>query len=187
MGIIHPTSPMTRRTLLGAGAAALVLGHPLTALAARGTTEERAIALKHLHTGESISCPYWSDGTYLRNSLEEINHVLRDHRSGSETDMDPELLDLLWMVRQRSGSRATIEVFSGYRSPATNAMLRSRSRGVAKRSYHTRGKAADVRIPGVSTQQLVRAARSLGRGGVGYYPRSGFVHIDTGPARYWRG
>lgn len=186
MGVVDLGNSVTRRTLLGAGAAALVLGHPISALAARRTKEERVLSLVHLHTGESVKCPYWINGRYIGESVAEINHLLRDHRTDTEVRMDPALLDLLWLIRSRTGNR-TIEVFSAYRSPSTNAMLRSRSRGVARRSYHMQGKATDISIPGVSDRQLVKLVRSLNQGGVGYYPRSSFVHVDTGPVRYWRG
>jgi uncharacterized protein YcbK (DUF882 family) len=187
VGVILPESKVTRRAFIGAGVAGLVLAHPLSAMASIRKTSERKLSLVHLHTGENLSCSYWNNGSYLRDSLSDINQLLRDHRSGEQTAIDPKVLDILWSLWTRSGARRPIEVFSAYRSPSTNDMLRRRSRGVARQSYHMQGKAVDIKIPGVTSRQLVHLAKDLGKGGVGYYPRSGFVHIDTGPVRYWRG
>ncbi len=187
MGVTIPQSKVSRRLILGAGVAGLVLGQPISALASTRNASERKLSLVHLHTGENLSCAYWHNGGYVRDSLSDINKLLRDHRSGEQTAIDPKLLDIVWSLWARSGANRPIEVFSGYRSPATNKMLRQRSRGVARRSYHMQGQAVDIKIPGLTTRQLVHLAKDLGKGGVGYYPRSGFVHVDTGPVRYWRG
>ncbi len=146
---------------------------------------ERKLTLRNLHTGERGRITYWSKGSYLADSLQEINHLLRDHRTGDITQIDRELLDLLFSLQKRVESRKEFQVISGYRSPKTNALLRSRSSGVAKRSLHVQGKAIDIRLPGTELNKLRKAAIALKSGGVGYYPKSNFIHIDTGRVRYW--
>lgn len=176
-------SPSRRRILtLGLGAALALGAGPV--LAVRG---ERRLALANLHTGESLHTVYWQDGRYVSEGLVAINHLLRDHRSGVAGDMEPALLDLLHRLQQRLGLARPYEVISGYRSPRTNALLRQNSNGVAKHSLHMEGRAIDVRLPGESLRHLLHAARDLRAGGVGYYPRSGFIHLDTGPFRTWGG
>jgi uncharacterized protein YcbK (DUF882 family) len=178
-----PLSLERRRfVILGAGAALALGAGP--ALAATG---ERRLAFANLHTGESLRAVYWQDGRYLAGAMDAINHLLRDHRSGEAGAMEPLLLDLLFRLQQRLGLARPYEVISAYRSAQTNAMLSQASSGVAKRSLHMEGRAIDVRLPGDALQHLLRAARELRGGGVGYYPRSGFVHLDTGPVRTWRG
>jgi len=154
---------------------------PLPALAA----DVRGLGFRHLHTGEKLKVVYFEAGQYLEDALAAINHLLRDHRSGDVHEMDPKLLDQLCALAQRCGRSGPFEVISGYRSPATNDMLRRNGSGVAKRSLHMQGRAIDVRLAGVRTNQLRRAATDLGRGGVGYYPKSDFVHLDTGRFRTW--
>lgn len=148
----------------------------------------RALAFDHTHTRERISLVYAVDGQYVPDALSSLNRFLRDHYSGTVGQMDPQLFDLLHGVRRALGgqSMAAFEVISGYRCPETNDHLRnSRGGGVAKRSLHMEGKAIDVRIPGVPLAELRDAAMSLQAGGVGYYPREQFVHIDTGRVRNW--
>lgn len=157
----------------------------LTPRPAAAAIRERALALHHCHTGESLRTVYFADGRYLPEALRAATHHLRDWRVNKAQPIDPALLDLLWALRQRLEATAPIEVLSGYRSPETNAMLRRRQGGVARNSLHMRGMAIDLRVPGRSLGTLRRAAMSLKGGGVGYYPRSDFVHIDTGPVRYW--
>lgn len=175
---------MPRRRLLTLGlGAALALGcGPV--LAARG---ERRLAFSNLHTGEVLHTVYWQDGRYVAEGLAAINHLLRDHRSGEAGNMEPMLLDLLHLLRQRLDLTQPYEVISGYRSPLTNAQLRQHSNGVAKNSLHMEGRAIDVRLSGDALRHLLYAARDLRAGGVGYYPRSGFIHLDTGPVRTWGG
>jgi uncharacterized protein YcbK (DUF882 family) len=117
--------------------------------------------------------------------IREINHILRDHRTGDVHDMDQGLLDLLYLLQTRVESRQTFQIISGYRSPKTNAMLSGKSKGVAKRSYHMQGKAIDIRLNGCDLKQLHKAALSLKAGGVGYYPSSDFIHVDVGRVRRW--
>jgi uncharacterized protein YcbK (DUF882 family) len=149
------------------------------------TTSPRTLNLVNANTNESLSVTYWSNGAYHRDALDQLNHFLRDSRDGAQTEMDPLLFDVLWHTMSIVGYSGTVEVLSGYRSPESNAWLASVSRGVASDSQHINGNAMDIRMPGVPVFRLQQAARSLNMGGVGFYPRSGFVHIDTGPVRYW--
>jgi uncharacterized protein YcbK (DUF882 family) len=152
---------------------------------AEAALRQRALLLHHLHTGETLSSVYFADGRYLPEGLKAITHHLRDWRVDRARPIDPDLLDLLWALRQRLESTAPIQVVCGYRSPETNTMLRRRSYGVARNSLHMQGMAIDLRVPGRSLRTLRLAAMSLRRGGVGYYPASDFVHVDTGSVRYW--
>ena len=152
---------------------------------AEAAIRERAILLHHRHTGESLRAVYYADGRYLREGLRAAAHHLRDWRQDKEHTVDPQLLDLLWALRRRLDSTEPVQVLCGYRTPATNAMLRRRSRAVAKNSLHMQGMAIDLQVPGRSLRAVRAAAVSLRAGGVGYYPRSRFVHVDTGEVRYW--
>lgn len=154
-------------------------------LARANTLKEKSLSFYNTHTGEKTSAVYWADGRYLDDSLAEINRILRDHRTGDVRPMDPGLLDLLFDLRLLMEAQRPFHVISGYRSPATNHMLWKTRSGVAKTSLHTVGQAIDIRVPGRGLGTLRRAAVYLGRGGVGYYPASDFVHVDTGPVRQW--
>lgn len=179
-------SILSRRTLLGAGigaAAALAFASPVEA--AVRAMPERALHLYNIHTGEWLKTVYWADGRYIAKSLSQISSLLRDHRSGDTHPMDPRLLDLLAATHRRLGNRGAVHIVSGYRSPATNAILAASTDGVAQGSLHMSGRAVDIRIPGANTRTLGRAAKSLKGGGVGTYPGSKFVHLDTGKIRYW--
>ena len=149
--------------------------------------ETRTISFHHIHTNEDLTVTYKVNGRYDEEALKKINLVLRDWREAEPIKMDPHLIDLLWEVHHETGSREPIWVVCGYRSPKTNSMLRSRSRGVAQHSQHMLGKAVDFYIPGVSIEELRAAGLRAQRGGVGYYPTSGspFVHLDTGSVRHW--
>ncbi len=149
--------------------------------------ETRTISMHHVHTGEDITITYKRDGRYDEAALEKLNWFLRDWRRGEEIRMDPQLIDLVWEVQRETGSTQPIDVICGYRSPATNAMLRRRSRGVARFSQHMLGHAMDFYIPGVPLEELRVIGLRLQRGGVGFYPTSGspFVHMDTGGVRMW--
>jgi uncharacterized protein YcbK (DUF882 family) len=153
--------------------------------AADGDT--RTLAMHHMHTGEDITITYKRNGRYDDAALQKLNHFLRDWRKEQSTKMDPHLLDVIWEVYQEVGAKEPIQIVCGYRSPATNSMLRQRSRGVAKFSQHTLGKAIDFYIPGVRLEDLRYAGLRMQRGGVGFYPTSGspFVHLDTGSVRHW--
>ena len=149
------------------------------------TTSPRTLNLVNFNTQEVLTVTYWSKGAYHRKALDQLNHFLRDSRDNAQTEMDPLLFDVLWHTAQIVGYGGSIEVLSAYRSPSTNAWLASVSRGVARDSQHMNGNAMDIRFPGVPVFQIRQAAYSLNMGGVGFYPRSGFVHLDTGPVRYW--
>ena len=141
----------------------------------------------NLHTGESLRATYYENGRYVPDALAELMKVLRDWRSGEEHLMDPRLFDVMHAVRGKLEVAAPFQVISGYRSPATNALMHERSHGVAMNSQHVQGKACDVRLEGVALHQLRAAALDLGAGGVGFYPVSNFVHMDVGPVREWIG
>lgn len=168
--------------LVGAGAAATSAIAP-----AAWATEPRSLAFYHTHTRERLRLTYAEGGTHLPKALEEINHFLRDFRTGDEHPIDVGLLDVLHQLRLRAGvgSNGTFEIISAYRSPKTNKMLRDRSSAVAQKSLHMQGKAMDVRLTGVRIARLREEALSLNAGGVGYYPESDFVHVDTGRVRQW--
>jgi uncharacterized protein YcbK (DUF882 family) len=178
----EPRSASRRRFLAGTAAGAAMLVPWSRAAAA---LETRSLAFSHNHTGERLKVVYYEGGEYLPDAVAEINHLLRDFRTGEVWEMDLELLDTLAELRAMTGSRAEFQVISGYRSPKTNEMLRNSSSGVAKRSLHMQGRAIDVRLSGYDTAKLRKAALSLSRGGVGYYARSDFIHVDTGRVRTW--
>ncbi len=128
---------------------------------------------------------YCRGGRYLPEALYRINYILRDFRTGEIKPIDVHLLDTLYRLSRKVSRRCTFHIISGYRSPATNARLRRKSRGVAKNSYHMYGKAIDIYVPGYRLSRLRRQALKLRAGGVGYYPKTGFVHLDVGPVRQW--
>jgi uncharacterized protein YcbK (DUF882 family) len=162
----------------------MVPGVAMAALRLPGT-KPRSLSFYNLHTGESLKRTYFEDGDYVPEALHEINYVLRDFRTGQVKTIDPRLLDLLVGIHRNLETSKPFDVISGYRSPATNAMLHARSEGVAVHSLHIQGKAIDIRVPGRALVALRRTAMSLRGGGVGYYPHSDFVHVDTGRVRYW--
>jgi uncharacterized protein YcbK (DUF882 family) len=146
----------------------------------------RTLAFRHMHTNEELTVTYWRDGQYDQAGLAEINYLLRDFRTGDVKSMDRGVLNILNLVKKRLGTNQPLHIVSAYRSPKTNAMLRRNSDGgVAKRSFHLKGMAVDIRIPGVSTYGIARVAKSLGMGGVGTYGSNDFVHVDVGPPRTW--
>ena len=154
------------------------------ALSLARTMDSRALSFYHTHTGKELDVTYRVASWYDPKALKKINYHLRDFRTKEVHPIDPHLLDILYRVNELAGG-GVFEVISGYRSPETNTLLRGKSGGVAKRSLHMKGQAIDVRLAGVKTGELRDIARSLQRGGVGYYPKSGFVHIDTGRVRFW--
>ncbi|MBK5964948.1 hypothetical protein CCR95_12865 [Thiocystis minor] len=146
----------------------------------------RQLSFHHLHTEERISVVYRIGDRYQRGALQQLNHFFRDFRTSETVAMDPQLFDLLYDVKTHLGDPdARFDVLSAYRSQTTNSMLRRSSRGVAKNSLHLTGQAIDVRFPDLSIRHIRDAAVTLGQGGVGYYPRSNFVHLDTGEVRCW--
>lgn len=176
---------LDRRRFLGIAGAALFAGVALPAEAAPLLKRPRALAFDNLHTGERLSTVYWENGRYLPEAIGHINWLLRDFRTDQIHPMDPALLDLLAALHLRLDTRKPFAVISGYRSPETNAMLASLSDGVAQNSLHMQGMAIDIRVPGRHLRHVRAAALSLRRGGVGYYPHSDFVHVDTGRVRTW--
>lgn len=177
-----------RRRLLKSGMAVALAGFGVrTSFGAVSPIEgsARELDFYNLHTGESLKAAYWENGQYLHDALGEINHILRDHRTGQISVIEPGLLDLLHQLRNRLDASQPIQIISGYRSPASNTRLAARSDGVAKGSLHMQGKAVDIHIEGVSLNDLRGAAIALQGGGVGYYPSSNFVHVDVGRVRNW--
>jgi len=173
-----------RRRFLGAALGALGAGavaRPAEAAA------PRSLAFYNTHTGESLKATYWEGGSYVPDALDAFNHILRDFRTGDVKPISPDLFDLVSNLRARLDTRETIQIISGYRSPATNASLHARSDGVATHSLHMQGEAMDLRIAGVDLDRIRDAALSLQGGGVGYYPQSQFVHMDVGRVRRWNG
>jgi uncharacterized protein YcbK (DUF882 family) len=175
---------LNRRHVLIAGAAGMAALAPVGA-AARVIGGEKVLRFHNIHTGENLSRVYWQDGQYLAGPLREINFLLRDWRAEQVIQMDLGVLDLLSDLHRLMDTTKPFDVISGYRSPHTNAMLRANSNGVAKKSLHMVGRAVDVNLPGRDLRKLQKAAMSLKRGGVGYYGKSQFVHVDTGRVRYW--
>ncbi len=177
---------ITRRTFLqGLTVAGSTLLAP-AAMARAITSEERRLSLYNLHTGEHLTTTYWADGAYIKSELAAVDQLLRDHRNDQVSRIDPKLLDRLYNLQLQLGKSGTYQVISGYRSPASNAKLHKASNGgVAKRSLHMQGRAIDIRLPGVELKQLRQAALQQKAGGVGYYQRSNFVHLDTGRTRFW--
>jgi uncharacterized protein YcbK (DUF882 family) len=176
----------SRRSFLKSIAGGAAAGLLLPGLAqAKFTQPERWLRLFNLHTAETAVVAYWADGQYVDSGLDALDSFFRDHRNGEIYPMDPNLLDVVYLLSNLSGSKRHVEVVCGYRSPQTNEMLRSTTSGVAKHSYHLTGQAIDLYIPGVSLARLHQIAKSLRAGGVGYYPSSNFIHVDTGPVRYW--
>ncbi|NQU72888.1 MAG: DUF882 domain-containing protein [Rhodospirillales bacterium] len=174
--------PIERRTLLGWLSAGAIALHTRPVWAA---TETKSLAFRSTHTGETLSCTYWDATGYRGDALSDIDHILRDHRTGDVALMDLGLLDLLHALRTTMESDEPFEVISGYRSPKTNEMLRQKGSGVNENSLHMTGRAIDIRLPGRDTTGLRTAALALRRGGVGYYAKSNFIHVDVGRLQQW--
>lgn len=190
-----PPDPRRRQLLhwLAAGPVALALGaHSRPAAAVSeplraGLLATRRLSMVSTHTGERADVSYFESGGYVPAALTRLHRVLRDHRSGEIAAIDPLLFDQLHALACIADCAPHYEIISGYRSPATNAKLRQASTGVATKSLHMEGRAIDVRLPGVPLSRLRDLAISLKAGGVGYYPKSDFVHLDTGRVRTWTG
>jgi uncharacterized protein YcbK (DUF882 family) len=182
-----PSAGLSRRAFLTrAGMAAVgALLLPSADAFAKIFSRERKLSFHNLNTGEELMLVCCPQQYYDRRTLNRFNYFLRDHRTDQVHMMDPALLDLLYAVSAFTGSRGTFQVISGYRSPETNRMLRKISHGVAEHSMHMEGKAIDIRMSDISTRTIQKAALALQQGGVGYYRRSDFVHLDTGRVRSW--
>ena len=180
---MRAASLLTRRRVLGAGAvaAAVVFVRPAPAV----SFAPRSVSLYNTHTSEWVRTVYWADGHYIREAVRDINWVLRDHHSDEVRPMNAGILDLLGMLRGRLDCHDPFLVICGYRSASTNHRMYLRGDGVASNSYHIKGMAIDLRCERRDLSQVRGAAMSLHGGGVGYYPRSDFVHVDCGPVRYW--
>jgi len=179
------TCSVRRNFLKGLCGAVATSAIPTGLYAKEFTSGTRSLSLFNRHTSEREQGDFWINGNYQSDTLLSFNQVLRDHRRDISAPMDKRLFDLLYQLQKTIDNKSEIHVISGYRSPATNALLASKSHKVAKKSYHMRGMAMDIAIPDVKLSLLKDAARSLKLGGVGYYPKSGFIHIDTGPVRSW--
>jgi uncharacterized protein YcbK (DUF882 family) len=148
--------------------------------------QDRTLLLYNTHTGERIDIIYRHDGQYIPDALSKLDYFLRDHRTGDVRHFDPHLYDVLSDLTSAIGhSGGEIDIVCGYRTSSTNESLRAHSTGVAKNSNHIQAKAIDLRMPGIDTLKLRKAALALGRGGVGYYPHSDFIHVDIGRVRQW--
>lgn len=147
--------------------------------------EEKTLAFEHTHTGDKLKLTYFERGNYIEDALQEINYLLRDFRTDDIHPIDTALLDQLFDLKQTLGINKPFHIVSGYRSPFTNAQLRRHSHGVAEHSFHMQGRAIDIRVEGVSSKTIRNAALAMAQGGVGYYPRNNFVHLDTGRFRTW--
>lgn len=180
----------TRRGLLGVFAATAVVAAPTCSNAfglLRGAGDIRRIRMYSGRTGEMLDTIYWIDGEYVKDALKEVNHFMRDWRTGDAVTMDARNVDIMAAAHRLMDVSEPYMLLSGYRSPKTNAMLRSKSGGVAKNSLHMKGQAADLRLKSRSVGQMARAAEKCASGGVGRYSGSNFVHMDCGPVRHWGG
>lgn len=179
---------LSRRALLGAFAATTLVAAPTLSKAAgflRGAGDIRRIRMYSGRTGESIDTIYWIEGKYIKDALREINYFMRDWRTDATKSMDARTVDIMAAAHNLLDVHEPYMLLSGYRSPQTNAMLRRRSRGVAKNSLHMRGQAADLRLKSRSVNQMFSAAKACSAGGVGRYSSSNFVHMDCGVVRSW--
>ncbi|MFY0691330.1 MAG: DUF882 domain-containing protein [Paracoccaceae bacterium] len=184
----NSSAQFTRRALLGAFAATAVSASPVYSKAfgfLRGAGDIRRIKMHSGRTGEKIDLIYWIEGEYIRESLDEVNHFMRDWRQNSVRQIDTRAIDIMSASHNLMDTTEPYLLLSGFRSPKTNAMLRARSRSVAKKSLHMEGQAADLRLTSRSVRQMAGAAASCSAGGVGSYSRSNFVHMDCGPIRTW--
>lgn len=182
------STSFTRRGVLAAFAATITTAAPLFSAApayARGAGDIRRIRMHSGRTGESIDTIYWIEGNYIKDAVKEINYFMRDWRRDAATTMDLRTVDIMAASSRLMKTSEPYLLLSGYRTPQTNAMLRSRSRGVAKNSLHMKGQAADLRLSSRSVHQMFKAAAACGGGGVGKYSGSNFVHMDCGVVRTW--
>ncbi len=181
---------ISRRRLLKMGlvaAAASVVPYNAFAATNRIQGNDRRLCIYNLHTKEHLDIVFRKNGKYIKDALNELNHIFRDHYNGAIRPIKRELLELLCDIQEKTDCDEPFHLISGYRSRSTNAMLKKQGKGVANKSLHMRGMAADIRIPNLNLKNIRKAAYELRRGGVGFYPRSNFVHLDVGQIRFWRG
>ena len=177
---------LPRRDLLKLGAFAGALILPMPALARIASSpHEKTLKLYSLHTSESVDATFWADGWYVPDAFPEIDRILRDQHTGAMKKTDRQLVELLYEIQTRLRVQQGLEVTCGYRSPKTNAMLLREGQVHAAHSYHLYGKAVDFRVPDRDLRQVRKVAMALEGGGVGYYPRAQFIHVDVGPVRHW--
>ncbi|MEZ5911993.1 MAG: DUF882 domain-containing protein [Paracoccaceae bacterium] len=184
------STALTRRGLLRAFAATAVVAAPTYANAfgfLKGSGDIRRVRMYSGRTGESLDTIYWIEGEYIPEALKEINHFMRDWRTNTAVGIDARTIDIMAAAHSLMDVSEPYMLLSGYRSPQTNAMLRTKSRGVARNSLHMKGQAADLRLKSRSVGQMAKAAQACAAGGVGRYSRSNFVHMDCGPVRTWGG
>ncbi|MHA3978734.1 YcbK family protein [Halovulum sp. GXIMD14794] len=184
------TNLSRRNVLAGIFAGTAVCAAPVYGNAAgflRGAGDVRRIRLRSTRTGEAVDTIYWIEGQYIPEAVSEISWFMRDWRQNEVIQYDRRNIDIMAATLRLMDTDEAYHVVSGYRSPATNGMLRSRSRGVAQNSYHMKGMAADLKLSSRSIHQMAKAAEACNAGGVGKYGRSNFVHMDCGPVRTWRG
>ncbi len=184
---MNQDSSLTRRSFIKAGLA-LIAYNALPSFAYAHITKQptRSLHLHNIHTGESIKTIYWEEGVYITESMKDISYILRDHHTNDMKDINPHLLDIVSYLHRALDTSRPFEVISGYRSPHTNAMLCRYSRGVNPHSLHMEGKAIDLRLGNKHLKTIRNKAVAMHQGGVGYYPRSDFVHLDVGPVKYWK-
>lgn len=169
-------------SLIGAGST-LGFNQPTWANSVKPNT--KIIRCFNIHTRETLTVAFYKNGYHDSVALHQLNTLLRDHRENKTTIMDVKLFEQLWQLQQSLGKNTEFRVISGYRTPKTNNNLRKKSNGVALKSYHMKGQAIDISVNNASTSKLHKLALALNAGGVGYYPKSGFIHLDTGPIRHW--
>lgn len=184
------SAKLSRRALLGAFAATTLVAAPTFSSAAgflRGAGDIRRLTMTSPRTGERIDTIYWIEGEYIKEAVQEVSHFMRDWRMDDVHAIDTRTIDIMAASHNLLETNEPFTLLSGYRNPATNAMLRSRSRAVAKNSRHMVGQAADLRLKSRSVSQMTKAAAACQSGGVGKYSRANFVHMDCGPVRLWGG
>ncbi|WGW01874.1 DUF882 domain-containing protein [Vibrio sp. YMD68] len=177
---------LSRRRFIQLAGSSIVVASGIPSLALASYPDQpRHLVMNNLHTGESLESSYFNGIDYVEGELDRLSHLCRDFRRNEVHPMDRRLFDQISQIQSLLGSQSEVQIISGYRSPATNSALRANSNGVAKKSFHMLGQAMDFRLHGVNLKDVREAAMSLKAGGVGYYPRSNFIHIDTGPVRSW--
>ncbi|MGF1694539.1 DUF882 domain-containing protein [Vibrio kyushuensis] len=177
---------LSRRHFLKLAGGSIVVASGVPSIARASYPDKpRHLVMNNLHTGESVETSYFNGVDYIEGELNRLNHLCRDFRRNEVHPMDRRLFDQISNIQSLIGSNAEVQIISGYRSPITNESLRTKSNGVAKKSFHMLGQAMDFRLDGVDLKSVREAAIGLKAGGVGYYPRSNFIHIDTGPVRNW--